>query len=201
MVKNVYIFVEGGSISKDLARFRNGFSRFIVNEIGRIRGLRIIPCGSRGETYKKYMENCSHHHSDFNILLVDSEGPITKKPWKHLCESDHWPITSDHDKHCHLMVQMMESWFIADIDALASFYGPKFHAASLPKNPQIESISKQDVMNGLNKAVRNTPRGEYHKTQHSPGILALLDPSIVRAAAPHCDRLFKILSEKMEISS
>jgi hypothetical protein len=61
----------------------------------------------------------------------------------------------------------------------------------------VEEIGKIMLLSALKDATRNTSKGEYHKTRHSFKILQTLDPSKVRNAAPHCDRLFKTLSEKM----
>ena len=85
------------------------------------------------------------------MLLVDAEGPVTAyDPWQHLHASDGWarPASATNDQ-CHLMVQIMESWFLADVDALELFYERGLRRQSLPANPNIEQIPKQDVLNGL----------------------------------------------------
>ena len=44
------------------------------------------------------------------------------------------------------MIEIMESWFLADRDALARHFGEGFKAAALPGNPaRVESIPKRDV--------------------------------------------------------
>jgi hypothetical protein len=43
----------------------------------------------------------------------------------------------------------------------------------------------------------NTKKGEYHKIQHASKLLALLEVDKVRQVAPHCDRLFTTLLQKM----
>jgi len=99
--------------------------------------------------------------------------------------------------HCHFMVQMMEAWLIADLSALNRFYGPEFKEGALPKNPNVEEIDKKTLLSALKEASRHTSKGEYHKTRHGFKILEMADVSKVRQAAPHCNRLFKTLEEKM----
>ncbi|HWE52126.1 MAG TPA: DUF4276 family protein [Bryobacteraceae bacterium] len=91
------------------------------------------------------------------------------------------------------MIELMESWFLADKEALKKFYKRGFTEAALPGNPNVEKILKRDVESGLKEFSRGTQKGSYHKTKHAPGILELLDPSLVRQAASECQRLFQVL--------
>ena len=92
------------------------------------------------------------------------------------------------------MVQVMESWFLADREALANFYRQRFRLNALPGNPrQVEQVSKRDIENGLEQATRATTRGRYHKGRHSFDILASLDPAKVTAASSHARRFVQTL--------
>jgi hypothetical protein len=95
------------------------------------------------------------------------------------------------------MVQMMESWFHGDKDALAKFYGDGFKRNALKPNPKVEEIPKKDLEDGLRTATRATRKGAYHKTAHGPMLLALIDQDRVRQAAPNCDRLFQAVLDKL----
>jgi hypothetical protein len=95
------------------------------------------------------------------------------------------------------MVQIMETWFLADREALATYYGNGFHAASLPGNPRVEEIPKEDVLRSLREASRHTQKGPYHKTKHTAHILRKTNPDKVQAAAPHCRRMFNELSRRL----
>jgi hypothetical protein len=95
------------------------------------------------------------------------------------------------------MVQVMESWFLADPEALTRYYREGFAINALKKNPKVEEIPKDDVLKCLKQATRKTKKRAYHKTGHAPGILELLDSNKVRKAAPHCDRLFQDLLAKI----
>ena len=91
------------------------------------------------------------------------------------------------------MAQVMESWFLGDPDALEKFYGRQFNAKQLPARQDVEEVPKAEVERALKTATARTSKGEYHKIQHGAPILESLDPDRVRA--PHCDRLFKALTD------
>ena len=91
------------------------------------------------------------------------------------------------------MVQVMESWFLADVDALESYYGQGFRRQSLPANPNVEEVPKQDVERGLERAARETGKEGYRKGRDSFEILGRLDPVKVREASEHADRFVKAL--------
>jgi len=95
------------------------------------------------------------------------------------------------------MVEMMESWFHADKDALESFYGPDFRRNALKPNPRVEEIPKKDLMDGLKAATRNTSKGPYHRTGHAPKLLERIHPTLVRDAAPNCRKLFDAILAKL----
>ena len=88
----------------------------------------------------------------------------------------------------------MESWFLADADALESFYGSGFRKQYLSGNPNVEQFPKQDVLNRLDRATRNTSKGRYRKGKHGFAILELLDPAKVKGASRFADRFLGALS-------
>ena len=92
----------------------------------------------------------------------------------------------------------MESWFLADPEKLASYYGNGFTNKALKPNPRVEEIPKTNVLKCLKQATKKTQKGAYHKTAHAPHILKMLDPTKVRKAAPNCDRLFRELLAKLD---
>ena len=140
--------------------------------------------------------------ADYNLLLVDSETAVNANPWEHLSdrESDNWnrPAGASEDQ-AHLMVQVMESWFLADKNALADFYGQGFLRKALPQQPNIEEIARQDVLKKLRHASKPTQKGEYHKTRHGFELLELIEPGLVRAASHHADSLFLVLEKQTSV--
>ena len=155
---------------------------------------KIIASGSRDEAYGDF--KAAHaQRSDTAMLLVDAEEEVTaSSAWAHLRSRDNWrrPTGATNDQ-CHLMVQVMESWFLADRQALETFYVRDFRSNVLPGNPNIEQISKRDVLNGLKRASRATQKGSYDKGKHSFEILAAVDPAKVTAASPYARRFVQTL--------
>ena len=201
MVDEIRIYVEGGNEYKDsLTKIREGFTNFFHNSNETyIDKIHVIACGSRFRAYKDFIIAWESNSDCINILLVDSETEVSSIPCAHLKteDPDFWKFENCHERHIHLMVQVMESWFLADKEALKTFYGNGFREEKLPCDTQVDTISKGTIEVKLKAATRNSARGRYHKINHAPYILELLDIAKVRAAAHHCDRLFTTLSELM----
>jgi len=92
------------------------------------------------------------------------------------------------------MVQMMEAWFYADQQTLQGYFGAHFRINALSGRPQIEDISKVDLLRGLTQATRDCNKGEYSKGRHSFQLLALIDPLKVRSASPRASRFLDVLA-------
>ena len=189
------LYVEGGGNSKSLrSKCRQGFRIFLekVGVTGRMP--RIVACGSRDNAYDRFKTGHESKGVDAT-LLVDAEGPVTADgPWQHLKSRDNWDRPGGAtDEQCHLMVEVMESWFLAGKDALQAYFGQGFRRQALPLNPDVEQISKQDVLSGLNTAAQGTGKRRYRKGADSFGILASLDPMKVRKGSAFADRFVKAL--------
>ena len=83
------------------------------------------------------------------------------------------------------MVQIMESWFLADREALAEYYGPGFRSNTIPLWPDIEQVPKSDVLDRLGRATHGTRKRSYKKGRDSFEILGKLDPNKVTNASPY----------------
>jgi hypothetical protein len=206
MVEAIRIYCEGGGQSnstKDLLRKgMNGFLRDLRN-IARSNRIRwdLIACGSRESTYEDFVMALKTFPGAFNVLLVDSDLPVNPPPWRHLKQNNFWELAEEHDLQCHLMVQAMEAWLIADVEALSKYYGPDFNPNPIPGNTNVEKIDKNQLARALNDATRKTQKGKYDKIKHACEILQKLDVVKVRQAAPYCDRLFNTLAEKMDANN
>ena len=157
----------------------------------------IVACGSRRNAYDDFVTRHRHRASDRGtaLLLVDAEDSV-KKPdaWQHLKDRDGWnPPEDATDDQCHLMVQAMESWFLADRTALEEYYGQGFQANALPRNREIEEVPKKQAQDGIRRATRNTTKGSYDKGSHSFEILTIIDPTKVTNASPHARRFIDML--------
>jgi hypothetical protein len=146
--------------------------------------LTVVACGRRFKAYEDFciaLKNCKK--DEYCLLLVDSEAPVTNvSKWQHvlLREGDgkEWQKPEKAtEEHLHFMVECMEAWFMADTDTLISYYGKDFNQNALPKNDNIEDISKQHLESALKNATRNTSKGKYHKGTHSFDILSKIDPT------------------------
>jgi hypothetical protein len=209
MVKAVRIFAEGGGDGKNSKlQFRHGLNKFFneLTTVARDKRIRwdLIACGSRNNAYSDFVNDELHQDPDAAvILLVDSEGPVSERctPRQHLQQRDPWDMKRCDDNQCHLMVEMMEAWFIADLEALARFYGNDFNRKQIPANPNVEEIPKDVLEKSLRAATRQTKKGVYHKGKHSHEILKRIDPDLVCKRAPHCKRLFNVLTRAIETSA
>lgn len=198
---NVKLYMEGGGDANPLKRkCREGFREFFLKTSLKQRMPKIIACGGRRQAYDKFCAAlASSGEGEFVALLVDSEAPVTEKPWLHLHhrKGDQWKRPDGTgDRNVHLMVQVMESWFLADRDTLAKYFGQHFRASALPAQQDIEKISKQDVLRGLSEATRSCARGTYSKGDHSFGILAKVSTDKVTSASPYAARLIETLTEE-----
>ena len=90
------------------------------------------------------------------------------------------------------MVQCMEAWFIADPDCLGRYFGRGFHRAALPGNPNVERVSKADVLSSLQAATRECQQA-FSKGRQSFEILERLNPDRILAVSPHFARLVEVL--------
>jgi hypothetical protein len=177
VVNEIRIYFEGD------ATLIRGFSEIFkeLHEKARSKSQRLRLIATGGTPDHDFAMAKKSHPNDTIFLLKDSEGPL--------------PANSD--KSVFWMVEMMESWFYADKDKLAEFYGPGFQRSSLKANPKVEEIPKRDLVNGLKAATGNTNKGAYHKTAHAPKLLERIRPELVRAAAPNCERLFDAVMARL----
>jgi Domain of unknown function (DUF4276) len=203
----VSIYVEGGGDQQNtLTECRHGFAEFIRKMLPGKAKPRVIPCGGRTAAYKDFCTAVSQlKKGEKALLLVDSEEPVSSnhQPWKHLNnrKGDGWvkPDHADEEDVC-MMVQCMESWFLADPENIATFYRKDFKKTKLPKLGKggVESISKQKVEQALKSATSQTAKGTYHKTRHGFALLAIIEPDRVIAASEHASNFRDILDKWLD---
>jgi hypothetical protein len=206
-LKRLVLFVEGGGKSTQDQAIRKAFRIFLkaISDCAYSKGIefRIIPCGSRLETFKRFRNALSTDGKDvYNALLVDSESSVAEfgLPWKHLKQrqGDGWDCPDGAtDDNCHLMAQAMEAYFFADPEAVVAYYGSGFNKSALGNRRNVEEIDKDQLVPKLEQATRSTKKGLYHKINHAPDLLEKIDPAKVCTRAPHCDRLFRSLLAKL----
>jgi hypothetical protein len=178
MVTEIRIYFEGASELRE--GFRNFFAE-IKTDGG--RGPKLIAGGGREQAIADFRKSSKNHPDALNLLLVDSEGPDTGALFEAICQPQRIPESARRE--VFWMVECMESWFLADIEALGSYYGRDLTEA-LRGNPNVEEIPKRDVLARLKAAAG----GRYRKTKDAPRLLKQIRPQRVRQAAPNCGRLF-----------
>lgn len=198
----VTIYVEGGGEGKaGKTRCREGFRKFI-EKAGFVGNMpTVLASGSRDSALTDFRVALKEvEPGKIPLLLVDSEAHVRSNstPWQHLQSRDNWnrPVSAGEDQ-VHLMVQCMESRFLADVSTLESYFGPGFRPTAIPLRIDIERVPKSDVLKQLESASRESKKGSYHKGRHSFEILARIDPAEVTRRSPFAKRLIDTLKSHL----
>jgi len=228
MVKEIAIYLEGGGDKPEtLTPFRRGMNAFLRPLVDAARKKRIrwriIPCGGRSQTYDAFKNALKTEPDVFNVLLVDAEESVKdrNKPWAHLKQrkGGEWSKPAKAtDEQCQLMVVTMETWFLADAEALTNLFRetrgfdasafpampvepspPKPGEAPIPPKPAtfLESKNKSAVNAIFKKAFKGTQAREYRKIVDGARMLEVVDPAKVRKQCPSCERLFLTLEKQL----
>lgn len=204
------LYVEGGGASKTLKiACRYGFSEFL-SKAGIERKPRIAACGSRQSAYGDFCTAIAV--GEEALLLVDSEAPVASAcqkgdvtqwtPWEHLKkrQGDQWTMPENAEEDdCHLMVQCMEAWLLADSKTLQKFFGQGFNIKALPaEGRSIESVDKEQLYQSIANATKSCKtKAPYGKGEHSFKLLALVSSDRVTAASPWAKRFVDVVRQKM----
>jgi hypothetical protein len=185
MVRELRIYYEGDEGIKP------GFDRFLreIKEAARSKRWEFEAIATNGTPAKDYLVALKTHRRAWNVLLLDSDEALLRSSTRLLRRKG----LQGCDPHSIFwMVEIMESWFLADVDALQSYYKGGFKTKVVKGNLEVEKVPKADVLLKLENATRRTKAGKYRKN-HAFKLLGLIDPAKVRKAAPNCDRMFKII--------
>ncbi len=199
----VKLYVEGGTQDSALDRSlcRQAFSRFFAGD-PRLKGKlpRTVPCGGRKAAYDAFLTAVKNPRpQELPLLLVDSESPVSDgiTVWQHLARrvDDNWekPETVNGEQ-AFLMVQVMETWFIADRPTLLEFFGPNFRPNAIPKWQNLEQVPKADIYGALQLATAACGQKTYSKGNLSFALLAQISPVKVQESSPHARALFDQLA-------
>jgi hypothetical protein len=196
-VSNVVIFIEGGgTFEKEKRILRAGFDSFFqpLKRLAAERGksFRLVACGGRDEAFRAFENERKFEEETHCLLLIDSEEVLDDGVKAQLAQRErHWNLTTVPEGDLHVMTTTMETWIIADLNALRTFYGQHFAQNRLPVHNNLEKVSKQDVWRDLAAATQNSQAGIYHKMRHAPKLLSRMDSTTVRQRCSHCNRLFQ----------
>jgi hypothetical protein len=195
------IFIEGskqGEDSKEMdVRCRQAFHK-LIDPICPNRKPKLHPCGGRDRAFKDFKIAIKAGRDSFVALLVDSEDPVSdlNRPWEHLKLRDHWerPKVANDDQVL-LMTTSMETWIVADREALRNHF-QKIYENALPPLQDLEKRERKEVLKALTHATRDCSN-PYKKGARSFEILAKLDHKVLSKLLPSFERLVTILRKKL----
>ncbi len=193
------LYIEGGGerSKSQAARFRQGWNRFF-EKVGVGGRVKIVRGGSRDRTFDRFVSAVSEpSHDDLPILVVDSESVVQPEHsvWEHLRTRDNWRQPQNAgDDQAFLMVQFMETWFLADREALQRYFGAGFRKKKLKQWPRLEAVGKAAVLTALDQATSKCSK-PYGKGRASFELLGTIDPGRVAQACPHAKSLMDRLKE------
>ena len=199
---SVTVFVEGGGNKATDSACRQAFRSLLTRAgfAGRLPS--VIPCGSRNDAYDDF-EIALRNGGEYPILLVDSEELVARDnqpdvnpsgAWQHLGRRP----SGANDDQAQLMVTTMETWLIADRQALKAYFPDiNENALPLPRDSDLEGRSKQDVIAALRSATRSSSKGAYHKGNHSFDLLGRVDPAELMRQLPHFRRFVAALDSRL----
>lgn len=189
----VKIYVEGGGEGERAdTTVREAWASFFTAAGLKGRMPRVVRGQGRKRTYDLFKTAVTNPAPDtLPLLLVDSEDAVDPNHtvWDHLKSRDGWdrPHGAGSDD-AFLMVQVMETWFLADRDALRKYFGPKLNENVFVEWPDLEAVPKITILKTLEKATASC-KTNYAKGQTSFEVLARVDPAEVEKRCPHARQL------------
>ena len=187
------LYIEGGGDNRRLgAQFREAWKAFLAKAGLGGRMPRVVRGGTRQQAFNRFTTALDNSKGGaVPILLVDSEGPVAAahSVWQHLRMRDRWDKpASAGDDQAFLMVQVMETWFLADRNGLQTYFGDRFMANAIRQWPQLEEVPKETVFDTLEKATAGCSK-PYSKGKVATNLMAQIDPGLIEDACPHAKSL------------
>lgn len=190
---SVKLYIEGGGYGQLLdTLFRQGWSQFFkaADLVGRMP--RIVRGKGREQTFDMFRTAVTQARPGvLPLLLVDSEDPVAAghTVWQHLQARDNWDRPPGAaDDQAFLMVEVMETWFLADRNLLREYFGASLREIHLRQWPDLEQVPKATVLNALEKATAGCAK-QYSKGKISFELLGRLRHGTVSAACSHARAL------------
>jgi hypothetical protein len=194
----VRIYVEGGA-SEIADVFREGWVRFFERAGFKDRMPSTISGAGRAQTFDRFKRAVEIGKNDeLPLLLLDSEDIVAsgKSNWQHLKERkvDNFDKPKGAgDDDAYLMICTMETWFLADREALKTFF-PGLNENRLPAWKDLEKVPKDDVYTALDGATKACEQS-YSKGRLSFELLGKIDPIKVEDRCPAAKRLLDRLRQ------
>ncbi|MCW1925848.1 DUF4276 family protein [Luteolibacter arcticus] len=190
----IKLYIEGGGNSQlQDTQFREGWRKFFENAGLKTKMPATFRGGGRDQTFDDYKTAVKNRKPDvLPLLLVDSEDLVAagETEWDHLKSRDDWERPEKAGGNdAYLMVTCMETWFLADREALKKFFHDCWRDNAVPKWADLESVPKVRVFEALAKATAGCGEKGYAKGKRSFEILKVIDPAEVEAKCPGAKRL------------
>lgn len=203
---SAYIYIEGGGVgvdSKDVdIRCREGFRKLLENcgFAAQKRMPRLFACGGRGAAYDAFKTAVKTSGAgNFVALWVDSEEPLAnlEAAWPHLRARDGWTQPPGAaNEQVLFMATCMETWFVADREALKTHFKDELQESALPPLNALEKRQRHDVQDKLVHATRKCSNA-YAKGTRSFEILGKLSPTVLAQHLPSFVRVRRILAARL----
>lgn len=190
----VTLYIEGGGDRNvQHTHFRGAWSAFL-RKAGLKRMPKTIAGGGRKQTFDRFATGIHQEPEGCHLLLLDSEDVVvgTKSAWRHLKDrtDDNFNKPSKAGGNdAFLMICCMETWFLADREALAAFFGQGFKKKAIPAWRKLEEVPKQDIFQALKNATKACGPRQYAKGDLSFELLATINPTEVEQKCDEAKRL------------
>jgi hypothetical protein len=194
----IKLYIEGGGDSQlQDTLFRQGWQKFFEKAGLTGRMPATVRGGGREQTFDLFRTAVKHRRpGELPLLLVDSEEtvPAGRANWQHLNLRDRWERPDgSHEHDAYLMICCMETWLLADRDALRRYFGSEWRDNAIPEWAQIESVPKERVFQALAQATQACEKKKYTKGKVSFDVLAEIDPAKVAEKCPAAGALLQTL--------
>lgn len=192
----IAIHAEGGGEGQLLdTLFRQAWAAFFRSAGLAGRMPRVVRGQGREQTIANFLKALQQPEAGvLPLLLVDSEKavPAGQSAAGFLRADTHVRLPQAADGQMFLMVQLMETWFLADRDLLRRYFGNELRENAFAAWPDLEAVPKETVLRVLDQATAGC-RTPYGKGKVSFELLGRLDPARVETACPHARELLAFL--------
>lgn len=197
----IKIYIEGGGTGKDSnIRFQRAWRKFFESAGLTGRMPSVVPGKSRGNTHAVFVTAFKARKPDeLPLLLLDSEEAVKDGHivWQHLKTRDGMDKPAQAtEEHAYLMVQAMETWLLADPDAVKRYFGSKCKIEKIPAWPNLEAVDKQRIFETLEQITADCNEKVYSKGKVSFELLGQVDPGKVAPKCQNAKSLLEFLAKK-----
>jgi hypothetical protein len=203
---SAYIYIEGGSKGADSKyqklRCQEAFHKLLDAMGFKGRKPRLVACGGRQAVYDRFVIEHSSRAASYVAMWIDSEEPMSniELTWTHLENVSTVPKwrapCGAADDQILFMTTCMESWIVADRDALREHFGNELQESALPANLDLENRARHEVQDKLYHATRNCSN-PFRKGERSFEIFGLLSPTTLKQHLPSFVRVARVLNARL----